>query len=143
MDSWNEVVSLSNNGKVLWGLNPSLSEVIGKDTLSVTISDTSAKHMDFEHWLGLWGGQSECLQVLMKDEPFMWNSEVAICLLEEKNLWRFGLILVSFGFFWDLFAFFRLIVLLFLGLSTFFSFNCLWLLSLDLKLWRCVNPCHH
>jgi len=55
MDSWNEVVSLSNDGKLLWGLNPSLSEVISKDTLSITISDTSAKHMHFEHWLGLWG----------------------------------------------------------------------------------------
>ncbi len=52
MNSWQQVISLPNNGQSGWVLNPSLLEVVIEDILAITIAQAGAEHMHSQERLG-------------------------------------------------------------------------------------------
>ena len=53
MDSWHEVLSLSDEWKLVGVLDPRLLEVIVEDALSISVSYTRAEDVDSELWLSV------------------------------------------------------------------------------------------
>jgi len=140
-----QVVTFTKNRQLNGTLNPCLLEVIVKDTLSVTISDTSAEHVNFEH--GLSGHSRHCysfqgLQVL---ELGMRHSKMIVWFLIEKYLLLFGFILIIFTFATLSILFgFLLFFFLFSFAFTFFSFTfflAFGLLFFEFR--RSIHPSHN
>lgn len=81
VDGGDKILALSDDGEGFGVLDPRLLEVIVEDTLSITVTDTSAHHVDSEQ--GLRGGGRECerlksLQVLV---ALVGNTKVEVRLL--------------------------------------------------------------
>ena len=74
MDRWNQVLSITDNWQLSWGLNPSVFEMIVEDSFTLTVSDTGTKDVDLQERLGLWSRKSQSFKILMVHKSFVRNS---------------------------------------------------------------------
>ena len=83
MNSWQQVISLPNNGQSGWVLNPSLLEVVIEDILAITIAQAGAEHMHSQERLGRNWGHGKRFKRLQVLVLLVGHSQVIVRLFEK------------------------------------------------------------
>ena len=56
VNGWDEVLAIANDLELGWALHPGILEMGIESALTVAVADTTAKNVNFEHWLRFWRG---------------------------------------------------------------------------------------